>query len=57
MRRLWQTARSAGRPATNVGGLKPEMVCGRIDDTVAAPLMLTLRINAGVAMLMVAVPT
>ncbi len=30
----------------DVGGLKPVMVCGRIDDTVAVPLMFTLNVNS-----------
>src|ERR1700722_19378108 len=40
-----------------VGGLKPVMVCGRIDETVAVPLRLTLNVAAGVVTSMVAVPT
>ena len=28
------------------GGAKPVMVCGRIDDTVAVPLMFTLNVNS-----------
>src|ERR1700685_4097997 len=39
-----------------VGGLKPVMVCGIIDDTVAAPLRLTLNVAAGVAISIIAVP-
>ncbi len=39
-----------------VGGLKPVMVCGMIDDTVAVPLRLTLNVAAGVATAIVAVP-
>ncbi len=38
------------------GGLKPVMVCGRIDDTVAVPLMFTLNAKAGVAISIIAVP-
>src|ERR1700677_5018987 len=39
------------------GGLKPVIVCGRIDETVAVPLRLTLNVAAGVVTSMVAVPT
>src|SRR5580704_14368937 len=39
-----------------VGGLKPVMVCGRIDETVAVPLRLTFNVAAGVVTLMVAAP-